>query len=274
MCAASCALGLSSCLELYNEEMVIHADLSGEAKVTVELPDVLVEKFAKVHEEFSEKNIRKRFDAVKGVKLRSYTLTEGRKPKATFDVAFSSIEKLNEAIAANPPASVLVGTFTIEKKSEGFRVVERTLGTGTPTLALPDDCYALYKTHFEMPVEMLGTNSTQYDQPHNDVRYRWPMSQIVAIKPVMASKVKRPFPWQWVVLAALALLLVTWFGWLAFGSIRKKRVKAKARAKAKADAAAAAPPVEAAPPPSQPQRPGSPQRPGQPQPRRPGPPGR
>jgi hypothetical protein len=269
MCAALCAAGLSSCLELYSEEMTIHEDLSGEAKVEVTLPDTLIEKFSKVHDEFSPQNIEKRFAGLKGVKLRRYTLAEGRKPKATFEVSFSSLEKLNEAIAANEPASVLAGAFSVTKAADGKRTVERKLGTGTPKMDLPDDSYANYKVHFDTPVEVVGTNSEYYDQPHNDMRYRWPMARIVTIQPVLAATVVRPFPWMWILIAVLALLLVTWFGWLSFGSIRRNLdVKAKARAKALADAEAAAP-QEGAP---QTQGPRTPQRPGPP--RRPGPPGR
>ncbi len=130
------ALTLSSCLEQYSEDFVIHSDLSGEATVTVTLPDSLLDKFDKVQTEFSEMNIRKRFDKASGVKLEEYTLTEGRHPEATFHVTFSSLEKLSEAVKENPPAQILVGQFTVTKDGQ-HTVVERKLGLGTPTMSLP-----------------------------------------------------------------------------------------------------------------------------------------
>jgi hypothetical protein len=257
--AASSALVLNSCLELYNEEMTIHPDLSGEAKITVELPDTLVEKYDKVQQEFTVANIEKRFAAAKGVKLRSYTLTEGRKPKATFEISFTSVANLNDAIAANAPASVLAGEFVVTKEAEGYSKIVRTLGKGTPAMDLPSDNFANYKVHFDTPIVVQGTNSEFYDQPHNDMRYRWPMAQIVANQPSIENKIKRPFPWEWIMIAVLALLLVTWFGWLVFGSVKKK-MALKARAKA-AEAAAQGAEEPAA---RGPQRPGPPRRPGPP----------
>jgi len=252
-------LTLSSCLDEYDEEMEIKPDLSGEATVTIKLPDSLLDKFDKVQEEFKEANIRKRFDKVSGVKLKEYSYTEGRHPEVRMTVSFSSLEKLSEAAKQNPPSQMFIGEWIVSKEGQNT-VVERRLGRGTPTMSLPADKNVLYKLHFDMPVEVVHTDSGLFDKSNGDLRYRWSMANLEAQQPVILNKVVKPLPWAWIIVSAAALVVVAWYAWKYFDNL-KKRPKPVPPA-----------PVIPAPQPPQgsPQRPGQPQRPGMPP--RPGPP--
>jgi hypothetical protein len=254
-------LSLSSCLDEYNEEMEIRPDLSGVATVTIKLPDSLLDKFDKVQEEFKEANIRKRFEKVSGVTLEEYSYSEGRHPEVKLTVSFKSLEKLSEAAKQNAPAQMFVGEWVISKEGQNT-VVERRLGRGTATMSLPADKNALYKLHFDMPVEVVHTDSGLYDRSNGDLRYRWSMANLESEQPVMTNKVVKPLPWAWIAVSVAALIVVAWYAWKYFDNL-KKRPKP-----------IAPPPVPPAPQPPQgsPQRPGPPQRPGTPP--RPGPPRR
>lgn len=221
--ALACACLLSSCLESYEEDMVINGDLSGRAVVRVGLPDLVASKFDAVREQFAPKNIEKRFASLSGVTLQSYTLTEGRYQVATFEVSFSSLENLGAAAAANKPAQMLVGEFAINRGEGGRRVIERKLGRGVATAELPADKFAQFKIHFQLPVEVTGTDSGLKDSSHNDVRYRWSLANIAAQQPTMVNKIVEPPPWLMIFGGGFALLIIAWFAWLAFG--RRKAVR-------------------------------------------------
>ena len=251
--------GLSSCLELYTEEMVIHPDLSGEAVVTVKLPDTLISKFDAVQDEFAPAKIKKRFDAASGVTLKSYSISEGRHPEAVFRVSFSSLEKLSAAAAANSPAQLLIGEFKISTDEDGKRRIERQLGKGKPTAELPADGYANYKIHFDQPMEVVGTNSEYKDTSHGDVRYRWPIATIAEQQPLIVNRTSKALPWLIILISLAVLLLATWIGWLKFGQIQRKKKLAASMPVAPPHGA----PMPAAP--QGPQRPGPPRRPGPPQ---------
>lgn len=229
---------LTSCLELYDEEMIIHGDLSGSAKVTVKLTDTLVSKFESVRDEFAEAKIRERFAGLNGVKLDKYTLTEGRFPEATFEVSFTSLQKLSAAAEANDPAQLLIGVFNI-KNVNGNIVVERQLGQGKPGAGLPMDKNAVYKMHFQVPVEVVGTNSEYFDKSHSDVRYRWPMANIAAQQPLISARFIKPLPWLQIAIGFVVLCVIVR---ICLSVFRKKKVIAPATTQA-------------------PQRPGPPQRP-------------
>jgi hypothetical protein len=271
--ALLCACGLSSCLDQYSEEMVIHSDLSGEATVTVILPDTLLEKYDAVQKEFSEANLRKRFDKASGVKLTSYSISEGRHPEVRLEVSFSSLEKLSEAAKANPPAQMLIGQFTISKDGK-YTVVERKLGLGTATMSLPTDKNAVYKMHFDMPVEVAHTNSGFFDKSHGDVRYRWSLADLASQQPVLINRVLKPLPWLWIAVSVAGLIVLAWIIWQQLANMARKKHLAAMNEPPPAAVPAAPPPVMPAPGegPVLPPRPGPPQRPGPP--RRPGPPGR
>lgn len=213
--ALPCLLG--GCLEGYEEEMVIHSDLSGSATVKVALPDALLSGFDGVHAEFALDRIQKRFGAAKGVKLMGYTLTEGRFPEATFNVAFSSLDALGAAAAANPPAQILVGEFTVKPEAGGRTTIERRLGRGTATMSLPTDKFAIYKTHFRLPVELSNTDSGFKDTSRNDVRYRWSLADIGSQKPSMVNQVVKSWPWAWIFGGAAAVLFSGWVLWMGYG---------------------------------------------------------
>lgn len=215
--AAGCVCLLSACLESYEEDMVIHADLSGSAVVRIKLPDALLSKFDPVREEFAPANIEKRFKSLSGVSLKRYTITEGRYPEATFEVSFSSLEKLAAAAAANKPAQMLVGEFVVKEDEDGRTVIERRLGGGSATMALPSDKFALFKTHFQRPVELSNSDSGFKDSAHNDVRYRWSLAEIAAQKPSMLNKLVKPLPWLWILGGVAALVALAWVGWKVFG---------------------------------------------------------
>ncbi len=233
---------LTSCLELYDEEMIIHADLSGSAKVTVKLPDSLVTQFDSVRDEFAEGKIRERFSSLNGVKLDRYSITAGRFPEATFEVSFSSLQKLSAAAEANDPAQLLVGVFNI-KKENGNTVVERKLGEGKPGVSLPLDKYAVYKMHFQVPVEVVGTNSEFFDKSNSDVRYRWPLASIAAQQPMISNRFVKPLPWLEI---SIGFVVVCVIGRILMG-LKKKKVIMQ---------------VPSAP--QSPPRPGPPMRPGPP----------
>ncbi len=253
--ALMCAM-LTSCLELYDEEMIIHADLSGSAKVTVKLPDILVTKFDSVREEFAEGKIRERFSSLNGVKLNSYSITEGRFPVATFEVSFSSLQKLSAAAEGNAPAALLIGVFNI-KKENGNMVVERKLGEGQPSMSLPLDKYAVYKMHFNTPVEVVSTNSEFFDKSHSDVRYRWPLATIQSQRPLISNRFVKPMPWMEIALGFLILCVIAR---IAMGIFSKRKTKTPVPATTPGETASGAPA-----PPQAPQRPGPPRRPGPPQ---------
>lgn len=198
---------LTSCLELYDEDMTIYADLSGSAKVTVKLPDTLQSSFDSVRDEFAEGKIRERFSGLSGVKLTSYSITEGRFPVATFEVSFSSLQKLSAAAEENAPAQLLVGIFNI-KKENGNVIVERKLGQGKPAMSLPLDKYAVYKMHFNAPVEMVSTNSEFFDKKHSNVSYRWPLATIESQQPLISNRFVNPIPWLKIAIAFVVLCLV------------------------------------------------------------------
>jgi len=273
--ALFCACGLSSCLDQYSEDMVIHSDLSGEATVTVILPDSLLDKYDAVQKEFSEVNMRKRFDKASGVKLEEYTLTEGRHPEATLRVSFNSLEKLSEAAKQNPPAQMLIGQFTVTKDGK-YTVVERKLGQGTPTMSLPADKNAIYKMHFDMPVEVAHTDSGFFDKSHGDVRYRWSFADLAAQRPVLVNKVLKPLPWLWIVVSVAALIVLAWIVWQQMVNKARQKHLAARNAPLPVATPVATPPPPVMPAPGEgpvtPPRPGPPQRPGPP--KRPGPPGK
>lgn len=257
------AMSLTSCLDNYKEEMIIHSDLSGEATVTIVLPDTLLDKYEPVQKELSEASLRKRFDKASGVKLESYEITDGRNPELTLRVSFSSLDKLSAAAKDNAPAQMLIGQFTISKENN-YTVVQRQLGTGTPTMPLPNDKYVNYKMHFDMPVEVAHTDSGFFDKSNGDVRYRWSLAELNALKPTLVNKVIKPLPWLWIGISVVTLIVLAWYVWQAM----------QKAARAKAMAARYAPPPATSLPPVQPPGgpPAGPQRPGPP--RRPGPPGR
>jgi len=207
--ALSCAFTLSSCLD-YEEHLTIHEDLSGEAVVTIHLPDTLLGKFGDAADQLTEANLRKRFDALSGVKLTSYQYTEGRKPVVTLGIQFSSLEKLSEAAAGNKPASVLVGQFTITKEA-GKNVIERKLGVGDPVNDLPDFNFANYTTHFDGTIAK--TNSGFFNNHNSDVRYRYKLTEILADQPVMRNEIVKPTPWVLFGAGAIAVIAAAWFIW-------------------------------------------------------------
>ncbi|MEI6534387.1 MAG: hypothetical protein WCN98_03525 [Verrucomicrobiaceae bacterium] len=238
---------LTSCLELYDEEMIIHTDLSGSVKATVKLPDTLLSKYDSLREEFTEGKVHSRFASLSGVKLTSYSITEGRFPVATFDVSFSSLQKLSDAVEANDPAQFLVGLFAV-KKDDGKTVIERKLGHGKTGMEMPEDKYAIYKMHFDVPVEVVNTNSEYVDKSHNDVRYRWALSAIAAQQPLITNRLLKPLPWKAIL---IAVSLVGYGAWILSRYLSKRKV------------IVTLPRSEPglAPKPQSPQRPGPPKRP-------------
>lgn len=247
---------LTSCLELYDEEMIIHADLSGSAKVTVKLQDTLQSNFDSVRDEFAEGKIRERFSGLNGVKLTSYSITEGRFPVATFEVSFSSLQKLSDAAEGNAPAQFLAGVFKI-KKENGNIVVERKLGEGKPGMSLPPDKYAIYKMHFNTPVEVIGTNSEYFDKSHSDVRYRWPLATIESQQPLISNRFVNPFPWLKIAIAFVALCLVARIAMMVFS---KPKVVPHKPNMMPGDAAARSAPQTPQRPTGPPKKPGGPPR--------------
>jgi hypothetical protein len=258
---------LSSCIG-YDEELTIHENLSGEASVILTLPNVLVTKWESVGTELEKEKIEKRLEKVSGVSLKSYVRTEGRQPTIRMVFAFSSLEKLNEAIAANPPAAVWAGQFTVTKEDGGKTKIDRKLGVGDAGKDLPSGLYALYKTHFDGTI--VATNSKQYNSPAKDVRFRYPLDEMLAQQPLQSTTTAKGWPWTLILICVAAVAGAAWYGWEYFG----KRKPADAYAPvppAAPDAAPAEEPIREQAPAAEPSPP-PPQRPGPPRPRPPGPP--
>ena len=254
---------LSSCLDYEEQEMVIHDDLSGEAVVKLTLPDVLLTKFSGVLDEFSKEKLEKRFDLVSGVTLAEYVMnSEKRRPELTLHVKFVSLKKLDEALAANPPAAMLAGRFEVTR-DKGLTTIDRKLGTVTPKDGIGEGNYAMYVMRFESPIA--HTNSGFEDGAHYTVRYRHKVDDVISQQPVLSNSIAKPFPWVWILLSLVVVGGGAYFGWQKFGTRKVIRVVPKE------PETPVAPTPEPAPPPPDSPAPG-PRRPGPPMPRRPGPP--
>jgi hypothetical protein len=218
--AALCStLLLTSCLD-YEEELTIHKDLSGEALVTINLPDTLVSKYDAVHSEFTQAKMQQRFDSLSGVKLTGFELTEGRKPVLKMQVNFTSLDKLNEAIAANKPASLLLGQFTITKEN-GQTKIERKLGTGSATSPIASNSYAIYATRYEGSI--FSTHNGIYNAGDSTVRFRSSVENLAATQPVLEAVLVKPFPWGITIGALLVVGGLGWYGWQEFQKKKTKR---------------------------------------------------
>jgi hypothetical protein len=208
---------LSSCLD-YEEDMVIHKDLSGEALVTINLPDSLVSKYDPIQAEFAPAKIQKRFDDLDGVTLVSYEVSADRKPVAKLKLKFKSIEKLNEAIAKNAPAAIVAGVFTVKKEADKT-TIERKLGQGEPKAELGDFNYVQYKTHFDGAIG--GTNSGHYNSHGQDVRFRYKLTDVLSQKPTQVTSLVNSKPWAIILLCIVVLAGAAYYGWKLLG---KKKV--------------------------------------------------
>jgi hypothetical protein len=255
--ALASALSLSSCLD-YDEELTIHENLSGELSAVVTLPDTILGKYEQVGVELERAKLEKRLASADGVELVSYQKTEGRQPKITMVFKFTSLEKLNDAIAANPPASIVGGKFTITKK-DGLVTVDRKMGVGTVQGEMPAANGVFYKTHFDGKIT--ATNSPQYNSPAKDVRYRYQLSELMARQPTQSTTFSKDWPWLLILGCLAAVAGAAWYGWEYFG-------------KRKPGSTHVVPPPPGPATVPTPEEPPAPQRPGPPQPRRPGPPPR
>lgn len=215
--ALAATMLLSSCLD-YEEALVFHKDLSGEAVVTIGLPNSLVSKYDPVHAEFAPAKMQKRFDDLDGVTLESYEVSADQKPVAKLKLKFKSIEKLNEAIAKNPPASIVAGVFTVKKEGDKT-TIERKLGQGETKVDLGDFNNVLYTTHFDGTIG--GTNSGLYNSHGQDVRYRYKLTDLVSQKPLQSTTIVNPKPWAIILLCIVVLAGAAYYGWKLLG---KKKV--------------------------------------------------
>jgi hypothetical protein len=208
------ALSLSSCLD-YDEELTIHNDLSGEVSVVLTLPDTLNTKYDQVGKELERSKIEKRLANASGVQLVRYERTEGtRQPKITMVFKFSSLDKLNDAIAANPPASIWGGQFAIKKEGD-FITVDRKMGVGNAGVEMPEYNNVLYKTHYDGKIT--STNSPQYNSPAKDVRYRYKLTEMMARQPTQTTTFAKGWPWLLILGSLAAIGGAAWYGWEYFG---------------------------------------------------------
>lgn len=211
--ALAATLMLSSCLD-YEEHLVIHKDLSGEAVVTINLPDGLVSKYEPVIAEFAPARMSKRFEDLDGISLERYEVSEDRKPVAKLHLKFTSLDKLNEAIAKNAPAAIVAGVFTV-KKEGGKTTIERKLGQGEPTAELGEYNNALYTTHFDATIA--GTNSGLFNSHGQDVRYRYKLSDVISQKPSQITTLIKPLPWAAIFFCLAVLAGAVFYGWKLLG---------------------------------------------------------
>ena len=205
----SCTL-LSSCLD-YDEECWIHNDLSGEAIIKITLPDALQSKFTTVEDEFTKEKILKRFDTVSGVALSQYSMDmEKLRHVVTLHVKFVSLQKLDDALAANVPAAMLAGRWEV-KREDGKVTIDRKLGTVQPKDGIGPGNSAVYVMHFDSALP--HTNSGFYDASHNTVRYRYKVEDIEAAPQLQSNSLAKPFPWLVIILSVLVIGGGAWFGW-------------------------------------------------------------
>lgn len=249
------ALLLSSCLD-YNEEMTLHSDLSGEATVTITLPGALMSKYDNVNSAFDKDKIEKRFASASGVSLLSYDKTEGRQPVVTLRIKFSSLEKLDEAISANPPAAAVAGRFTVTREGS-LTKIERKLGMGDLGSDLPEYNEIKFKTHYD--AEITNTNSPQYNSPASDIRYRYRLTEMLAVQPTQLTVLAQGLPWKVILLSLAIIGGGAWYGYQYFG---KKKPGPVSVPPSPESPPAGAPPR---PGPAQPRRPGHPPSPNPPQ---------
>lgn len=235
--AAASLLSLTSCLD-YEEDMIVHNDLSGQVLVTLTLPDTLSGKYEKLGIELEKAKIEKRLEKTSGVSLERYESTGGRQPKITLLFKFTSLEKLSEAIAANPPAAIWGGRFLVTKEAN-LTKIDRQLGAGDAGGDLPAFNSATYKAHYDGTIS--GTNSGFYNQHGHDVRFRYKLTDMLSIQPLQTVTLSKSWPWMLILGGLAAVAFAAWYGWEQFG---KKR--------------------PAAPYAGAPQRPGPPRRPGPP----------
>ena len=261
--AVAALFSLSSCLD-YEEDMIVNDDLSGQVLVTLTLPDTLVSKYEKLGAELEQAKIEKRLESVSGVSLASYQTTGGRQPKITMLIKFSSLDKLSEAVAANPPAAVFAGRYTVSREN-GLTKIERKLGVGDLGKDIPEFNAAIYKTHFNGTIA--GTNSGFYNGFGQDVRYRYKLADLLAQQPIQTTTLSKSFPWMLILGGLVVIAAVAWYGWEYFG--KKKPGTSPAPApRPQPPAGGGAPGASSSPSAT----PAAPRRPGPPQPRRPGPP--
>lgn len=256
---AASLLSLSSCLD-YDEDMIVHNDLSGQVLVTLTLPDTLASKYEKLSKELEQASIEKRLDKVSGVSLANYETTGGRQPKITMLFKFTSLEKLSEAIAANPPAAIWGGQFLVTKEAD-LTKIDRKLGVGDAGSGLPPFNRAMYKTHYDGTIT--ATNSPQYNQHGHDVRYLYDLTKMLSIQPLQSVTLSKGWPWMLILGGLAAIAGAAWYGWEQFG--KKKPAPSGGAPRIPVRPPAPSPAPEGTPaPPAPPQRPGPPRRPGPP----------
>lgn len=207
---------LSSCLD-YDEELTIHDNLSGVAYVTLTLPDTLITKYERIGIELDRAKVEKRLESASGVSLISYENSGGRQPKIRMAFKFSSLDKLNAAIAANPPAAIWAGQFTITNDS-GQTKVDRKLGVGNPREDTPPYNNAFYKTHYDGAIT--ATNSPQYNSPAKDVRFHYKLSDMLAQQPTQSTTFVKGWPWMLILICLAIIGGAAWYGWEYFGKKR------------------------------------------------------
>lgn len=247
---------LSSCLD-YDEDMIINADLSGQVLVTLTLPDTLMSKYEKLGAELEQAKIEKRLESVSGVSLASYQNTGGRQPKITMLIKFSSLDKLSEAVAANPPAAVFAGQYTVSREN-GLTKIERKLGVGDLGKDVPEFNAAIYKTHFNGTIA--GTNSGFYNGFGQDVRYRYKLSDLIAQQPIQTTTLSKSFPWMLILGGLAVIAAIAWYGWEHFGKKKPspRPMPAPSPAGSQGGSAPSTPAAPRRPGPQQPRHPGQP----------------
>jgi hypothetical protein len=214
---ATCVL-LSSCLD-YDEECWIHNDLSGEAVIKLTLPDALQSKFPTVEDEFTKEKLLKRFDLVSGVTLAESSVdTSKLRHVVTLHVKFVSLQKLDDALAANVPAGMLAGRWEV-KRDKGIVTIDRKLGTVQPKGGIGPGCSAVYVIHFDSP--LAHTNSGFYDGSHNTVRYRYKVDDIESNVQLQSNSLTKPMPWLAILISVLVIGGGAWFGWENFAKKKK-----------------------------------------------------
>jgi hypothetical protein len=210
---------LSSCVD-YEEELTIHENFSGEARITLTLPDTLVGKFPEAAQEVTAAKIKAHLDKVSGVRLISHEFRQGRKPVVKMLVGFDSLDAWNEAVALQPQAAVLAGKFSRQKTEKGMQI-ERQLGGGMAVPeGMPEFNYVNYTIRLKS--QILSTNSPQFNSHGNEVRYRYPLIQLMEKQPLQSITVEHHLPWGKLIGGTAAALVVLWKLWEMVKPKKKK----------------------------------------------------
>lgn len=227
-------LFLTGCVD-YEEEMWLHADLSGRAAITISVREELVQGNTGLERDMSEEKIRRDLERIQGVKLESFqSFRDAGKRIAKLTIAFDSIEKItrHETSVAESSAVSLLGAIKVERTS-GKVVLRRIfpvlpevrsqswgkdlLMHGLGSLLLSNN-YLSYKLH--VPREIITANTQRIDAANKVLEWKFSLAQALREAPTMTVE-WRASRWPWWIVGIMLVAIVA-----GAGLILKRRRKA------------------------------------------------